>query len=90
MKDRIVTVAAVIAICFLLLRNQETTATPVRKPTPQWEQLALNIPGDKLSTPEISRKIIGLGNDGWQLIDVETTVKGGDTTAIIYFFQRQK
>lgn len=90
MKDRILILAAVVAIALLTLRSQETVATPVQGKAGAWEHLAMNVPGDQLSTPEVSRKIIGLGDDGWQLIDVESRIKGGDTTELIYFFKRQK
>ena len=48
------------------------------------------VEGQTISTPEVSRKIIELGQKGWELVDVETFVKGGDTNKIVYFFKREK
>ena len=82
--------AALIAISLVAVRNQ-TAATPTPPPVPQtWEHLAMEVPGEKLSTPEISGKIIKLGNDGWELVDVETIIRSGATKKMIYFFKRPK
>ncbi len=39
---------------------------------------------------DTSRKIVQPGSDGWELVDVETVVKGGTTTKVVYFFKRPK
>ena len=82
-------------LCVLLgaatLLQVPTNAAPSRTAAAKsWEHLAMTIDGPKLSTPEISRKIIGLGNDGWQLVDVETYSEVGTTTKAVYFFKREK
>jgi len=56
----------------------------------KWEHMAMPVEGEKLSIPEISRKIIAIGQDGWELVDVETFVKGGNTNKTVYFFKRPK
>ncbi|MFK7820467.1 MAG: hypothetical protein AB8G99_17230 [Planctomycetaceae bacterium] len=68
-----------------------TNAAPRRvNAVVKWEHLAMTTDGPKLSTPEVSRKIIGLGNEGWQLVDVETYAENGTTTKAVYFFKREK
>lgn len=79
-------------IAFVVSFNPFAKAAPIDRhpPVQQWEHMAMHVDGDQLSSPEISRKIIGIGTDGWQLVDVETFVKGGDTTGTVYFFKRPK
>lgn len=57
-----------------------------------WQHLAMPVPVEDGfgSTPETSRKIVELGGDGWQLVDVETFAKAGTTTQMVYFFRRPK
>ncbi|GAA4465115.1 hypothetical protein GCM10023156_52430 [Novipirellula rosea] len=48
--------------------------------------VATDGPGDA----ETSRKIVQLGGEGWELVDVESLVKDGASTKLIYFFKRPK
>lgn len=57
----------------------------------RWEHLAMtvgaaSVPGDA----ETSRQIVKLGDQGWELVDVENISKEGTTTNLVYFFKRPK
>jgi|TARA_B110000014_G_C20097694_1_gene575653 hypothetical protein len=45
---------------------------------------------NEFSDKEFSKKINELGNSGWELCDVESIQKDGNTTERIYFFKRPK
>ena len=45
---------------------------------------------NEFSDKEFSKKINDLGNSGWELCDVESIQKDGNTTERIYFFIRPK
>ena len=45
---------------------------------------------NEFSDKEFSKKINELGNSGWELCDVESIQKDGNTTERIYFFIRPK
>ena len=45
---------------------------------------------NEFSDKEFSKKINELGNYGWELCDVESIQKDGNTTERIYFFIRPK
>lgn len=56
-----------------------------------WEHLALqHDTGKGFSTPELSRQIVNLGSDGWELVSVENFEKNGTTISTAYFFKRRK
>jgi hypothetical protein len=68
-------------------RTDAATAVAVQS----WEHLAMTVdaadaPGDA----ESSRRIMQLGNEGWELVDVESLSKDGTTAKLIYFFKRSK
>ena len=46
--------------------------------------------GDAPGDAETSRRIVQVGGEGWELVDVETLTKDGSTTKLIYFFKRLK
>jgi hypothetical protein len=55
----------------------------------KWHHLAFEQEGDGISNdPELARKINRLGNEGWELVDVETIIKSGTTQKSTYFFKR--
>jgi len=60
--------------------------------TPQaWEHLALEIQGDQVSgSRETAQKINRRGDQGWELVDVESFVRDGSATKIVCFFERPK
>jgi hypothetical protein len=37
---------------------------------------------------ELSRRIVQLGNEGWELVDVESIIKDGTTTQVVYCFKK--
>lgn len=38
----------------------------------------------------LAARIIGMGNEGWELVSVSTVVKNGTTTKTIFHFKRPK
>ena len=55
-----------------------------------WEHLALQHDlGEGFSTPELSRQIVTLGEDGWELVSVEN-YREGTNSKMAYFFKRRK
>lgn len=88
------TFAILVALILFFSARSAPRAKAEAKPVVQktaFEHLAMNVPvGERLSTPETAKKINELGRQGWQLVDVETMVKDGTTTKMVYFFKRQK
>lgn len=73
------------------LRAQNSKSdTP--SPSPKaWRHLALEHEGKSVTeSPDLARKINGLGEEGWQLVDVETFSEAGATTKVVFFFKRPK
>lgn len=57
----------------------------------QWEHMAMSVDAENgFGGADTSRRIVQLGNEGWELVDVETVVKDGTTTKVVYFFKRPK
>ncbi|MBT7909729.1 MAG: DUF4177 domain-containing protein, partial [Verrucomicrobia bacterium] len=44
---------------------------------------------DEFGNKEFANKINQLGKDGWQLVDVESSMKDGTTSKRIYFLKRK-
>jgi hypothetical protein len=94
MKKHALAVSVVVCLGFVLLAglpafNAEPTA-PVTGAT-RWEHLAYSVSAQGgVSTPEISRRIMQLGNDGWELVDVENIIENGSTKTTVYYFKRSK
>jgi hypothetical protein len=42
------------------------------------------------SDGEVSRRIVQLGKEGWELVDVASIIKDGTTTKIVYCFKRRQ
>ena len=55
-----------------------------------WEHIALSVSGESVTDEQTSRQIVRLGNDGWELVDVESLVNDGTTTKVVYCFKRPK
>ena len=56
-----------------------------------WEHLAFEHEGKSVThEPELSRTIVRLGNEGWQLVDVESVVGADAATKFVFFFKRPK
>ena len=91
MNTRITTTLFILAGIALLsgltLYSQDDQASPLRA----WEHLAFEVPHEtRLKDPELAEKINQLGNEGWELVDVESRTQMGNTTKMIYFFKRPK
>jgi hypothetical protein len=56
----------------------------------QWQHLAMQTETGILRDPKVGRQINKLGDEGWQLVDVETIVENGSTKRAVYFFKRPK
>lgn len=69
-----------------------TAEKPNNRPNLQkWEHLALEHGGASVAdSPELAQQIKALGNEGWELVDVEAIVDTGTTTKTIYFFKRPR
>jgi hypothetical protein len=85
--------AASVAIMFPVAWSAQSSrsAAATAEAMQSWEHMAMTVdatdaPGDA----ETSRRIVQFGGEGWELVDVETIVKGGSTTRLIYFFKRPK
>lgn len=82
---------AFVAVASLVFSGQNTGLAASEAVAQGWEHLAMPVAADDaLGGPETSRKINQLGNDGWELVDVETFTKDGSTTKLVYFFKRPK
>ncbi len=84
-------IAACVTVCLSYVVFAQGIAPASTDRMKAWEHLAMavdaaNAPGDA----ETSRRIVQLGGEGWELVDVETIVKDGSTTKLIYFFKRPK
>jgi hypothetical protein len=56
-----------------------------------WQHLAFEHEGRSVTgSPDLARRINSLGDEGWQLVDVESIVVSGSTTRMIFFFKRLK
>ncbi len=57
----------------------------------RWEHMAVPRDiGTGIADAAFSRQIVQFGNDGWELVDVESVDKDGTTTKTIYFFKRRR
>jgi len=65
------------------------TAQPPVQRTARWEHLALTQEDAGLGGG-LSRQIIRLGNEGWELVDVTPIAKDGTTVKTRYYFKRPK
>jgi hypothetical protein len=94
MKNRIMTYFStglvVLVVAGVLWAQSPKSDSPSNIPQ-VWQHLALEHQGKNVTnSPELARKINGLGEEGWQLVDVESISEAGTTTKIIFFFRRLK
>ncbi|WP_372721258.1 hypothetical protein [Novipirellula sp.] len=90
-KIVILPMAAAIVMLLALTWAAPSLQSATEEPRRSWEHLAMTVdaadgPGDA----ETSRKIVQLGGEGWELVDVESLVKDGASVKLIYFFKRPK
>ena len=58
---------------------------------PRWEHIAMTHDGAQVNnSPDLSKQIIRLGNEGWELVTVTTIVKEGTTEKTVFYFKRPK
>jgi hypothetical protein len=92
MKTQSIALLGVVCLSILLAvglaaQNAEPE-TDSAEPT-RWEHLALSRGiGEGLSDAEHSRRIVQLGNEGWELVDVENVTTDGTTAGTVYYFKR--
>jgi hypothetical protein len=76
-----------------------TACSPTQIPTSgadgagprRWQHLALEQDAKRpMSDPEFTKKINQLGDDGWELVAVDSVLDSGTTVRRIYFFKRLK
>ncbi|MBT5706461.1 DUF4177 domain-containing protein [bacterium] len=65
------------------------SASPLKKQA--WEHLAFEHKGHSIQgDSKLARQINQLGDDGWELVDVEMTTRSGASFGKIFFFKRPK
>jgi hypothetical protein len=94
MKNSILTYVAagslVLIIVGSLWAQNPKSDSPARAPQ-AWRHLALDHVGKSVTdSPDLARQIDSLGEEGWELVDVETVSEAGTTTKFIFFFKRPK
>ena len=68
---------------------QETKNTTTESGIKKWQHLAFEQAGNIITgDPKLAKKINQLGNEGWELVNVETMVRNGSTYKSIFFFKR--
>ncbi|MHC4399448.1 MAG: hypothetical protein ACYTG0_07200 [Planctomycetota bacterium] len=90
-------IAVSVAICLVVVAAASLSAqkaepdAPADAPT-SWQHLALSSDTEKgvSGDPELNRRIIQLGREGWELVDVENVTRDGTTTKTVYFFKRSQ
>jgi hypothetical protein len=97
---RKIAITVSVAICLGLVlfaslwaQNAEPGA-PADAPTDapaRWQHLALHAEkGGIVTDPNLGRQINRLGDEGWELVDVETVIENGTTQKAVYFFKRPR
>ena len=91
MRKHAITVAVVICLGFFLfagLSAQDADPDGPADGVVQWQHLAM--PTESGVLKDVGRQINQLGDEGWELVDVETIVENGSTKKAVYFFKRPK
>ena len=91
LKSTLIVGAALAALVMLVGTFQMTTSAQSNTGGSRWEHLAMAVEAEQsLGDETTSRKIIQLGSEGWELVDVESLSKDGTTTKLVYCFKRPK
>jgi hypothetical protein len=94
MNSKSLTLCVVLGLAIVLMLSiagQGTSKAAGETGVKQWEHLAMTVEAENgFGGADTSRKIVQLGSDGWELVDVETVAKDGTTTKVVYFFKRPK
>lgn len=73
------------------LHSQDEANTSQEGAAPAWEHLMMPVPHERrLDDPKVAAEIDRLGNAGWQLVDVDSRTKMGNTVMTNFFFKRPK
>jgi len=91
MNARTAVWSATLGFAILISVVWTAQSSPSAESANRWEHLAMTV--DAIDSPgdaEASRKIVQLGEEGWELVDVESLTKDGTTTKLIYYFKRPK
>jgi hypothetical protein len=82
---------AVVVVAAIALTAYAADTSVADRITSRWEHLAITHKGaDVSSSAELSQRIVGLGESGWELADVSTVVDNGTTMQTIFYFKRAK
>jgi hypothetical protein len=94
MKNNLLTYIALCSLALMVaggLWAQNPKPDLAAKAPHAWQHLAMEHEGKSVTgSPDLARKINSLGDEGWQLVDVEAVTEAGTTTKIIFFFKRPK
>jgi hypothetical protein len=94
MKKLAIAVSVMICIGIALaagLSAQNAGPVAPAAPAERWQHMALGTDiGERISDPGLSRQINRLGDEGWELVDVENITRNGTTTKTVYFFKKRK
>lgn len=88
MKNINIVVALAMCICVAVTAHLWAQSSDSAADSVGWQHLALTqVTADGMSA-DLSRQINQLGNDGWELVDVENFAEEGTTVKSVYFFKR--
>lgn len=65
-------------------QNDQAEATEAT----HWEHAALTHESPTVQNAELSRKIVKMGEDGWELVTVTPVVSEGTTIQTVFYFKR--
>lgn len=83
----ILTVLSVAVVWSFTVPDRSLTAAPGDGSRATWEHMAVTHNGAEFDR-ELSQQIVRFGDEGWELVDVETVVSNGETTKTVFFFKR--
>ena len=92
MKNNAAILICLFSAVLLTLGYVNLNAQPAQSPSKKvqkFEHLAMPHQGSKLDR-ELSKQIVKLSNEGWEMVDVESVNKDGTTVQMIYYFKRQR
>lgn len=73
----------------LWAQHPESDSSP--KAPQAWQHLALEREGKSVTQDtELAQRINSLGEQGWQLVDVESIGEAGTTSKMVFFFKRPR
>lgn len=85
MQHKLIAVILIVLAIYYLGANPAQSQTDV-EPVASWRHLALTATDQ--DDPKTHRKVVELGADGWELVDVENFISAGETTKTVYYFKK--